>query len=214
MGRGRDFRGGGSSRGRRAHDEDQGVFLEPTALYSPNLTARRSFTSDGNPVAAVVKWFNPEKGCGFLEIADGSGDAFLPIKALQALGRDTVLPGATLNVFVAQGEKGRYVTKITAVEDSGKSSMPANGISSAVGPRRGEALSAAKDVPGKVKWFSVEKGMGFMLASASFFLSASLRERVESLAATRRRQGLVVAGLLNSADGPEQPLADIHSLRR
>jgi cold shock protein len=164
MGRGRDFRGGGSSRGRRAHDEDQGVFLEPTALYSPNLTARRSFTSDGNPVAAVVKWFNPEKGCGFLEIADGSGDAFLPIKALQALGRDTVLPGATLNVFVAQGEKGRYVTKITAVEDSGKSSMPANGISSAVGPRRGEALSAAKDVPGKVKWFSVEKGMGFIEA--------------------------------------------------
>ena len=165
MGRGRDFRGGGSSRGRRAHYEDQDVFLEPTAPYSSNLTARRSFTSDGNPVAAVVKWFNPEKGCGFVEIADGSGDAFLPIKALQALGRDTVLPGAKLNVFVGQGEKGRHVTKITTIEDSGKSSMPANGISSAVGPRRGEAdLSAASDVPGTVKWFSVEKGMGFIEA--------------------------------------------------
>jgi cold shock CspA family protein len=57
-----------------------------------------------------VKWFKPEKGFGFVEIADGSGDAFLSVKALQAMGRDTVSPGAKLNVFVGQGEKGRHIS--------------------------------------------------------------------------------------------------------
>jgi CspA family cold shock protein len=162
MGRGRDFRGGGSGRGRHAHDEE---FLAPTVPYSPKPPTHRPFTSDGTPIEAIVKWFNPEKGCGFVEMADGSGDAFLSAKALQAMGRDTVSPGAKLNVFVGQGEKGRHVTKIAAIEDSGKSSTPTHGTSSATRPKRVEAdLSAAKEVLGKVKWFSVEKGMGFVEA--------------------------------------------------
>ena len=31
----------------------------------------------GPPVTGIVKWFNPEKGFGFVELSDGSGDAFL-----------------------------------------------------------------------------------------------------------------------------------------
>jgi hypothetical protein len=31
----------------------------------------------GPPVHGVVKWFNPEKGFGFVELSDGSGDTFL-----------------------------------------------------------------------------------------------------------------------------------------
>ena len=34
-------------------------------------------TPSGPPVRAIVKWYNPDKGFGFVELADGSGDAFL-----------------------------------------------------------------------------------------------------------------------------------------
>jgi CspA family cold shock protein len=56
----------------------------------------------GAAVDATVKWFNAEKGFGFAEIADGSGDAFLHVKAIQALGRETIPPGAKLSVQVGQ----------------------------------------------------------------------------------------------------------------
>jgi len=163
MGRGRDFRGGGSGRGRHAHDDDQG-FLESTPTYIPNPSARRPHSGDGTLVEATVKWFSPEKGCGFVEIADGSGDAFLSVRALKAMGRDMVSPGTKLDVCVDQGEKGRHVTKIVTIEE-GSLSAPAYATSSASQAKRLEAdLSDAKEMLGKVKWFSVEKGMGFVAA--------------------------------------------------
>ena len=163
MGRGRDFRGGGNGRGRHATDEDQ-AFLVPTPTFIPK-PVRRPQPGDISPVEATVKWFNPEKGFGFVEIADGSGDAFLSIKTLQAIGNDTVSPGAKLSVFVGQGEKGRQVTKIAAIEDSGTTIAPTCAASSASRPRRVEAnLPEGKEVFGKVKWFSAEKGMGFVEA--------------------------------------------------
>ena len=111
-----------------------------------------------------MKWFNPEKGFGFVEIGDGSGDAFLSIKTLQAIGTATVSPGAKLSVFVGQGEKGRQVTKIAAIDDSG-TIAPSAPASSASRLSRVEAnLPEGKEVFGKVKWFSAEKGMGFVEA--------------------------------------------------
>ena len=115
-----------------------------------------------------MKWFKPEKGFGFVQMADGSGDAFLSIKVLQAIGWETVSPGAKLSVFVGQGEKGRQVTKIAAIVDSGIATAPTCAASSGSRPRRIEAgLSDAKEVFGKVKWFSAEKGMGFVEAEDS-----------------------------------------------
>jgi CspA family cold shock protein len=164
MGRGRDFRGGGNGRGRHATDEDQS-FLDLPPTYTPNPPVQRRPSGDGTPIAAIVKWFNPEKGFGFVEVGDGSGDAFVSIKALQAMGKDTVSPGAKLSVFVGQGEKGRHVTQIIAIDDSRTATASPYAASSSPRPRRIEAdLSGAKEVFGKVKWFSAEKGMGFVEA--------------------------------------------------
>jgi hypothetical protein len=33
--------------------------------------------ASGPAVSGVVKWFSPDKGFGFVELFDGSGDAFL-----------------------------------------------------------------------------------------------------------------------------------------
>jgi cold shock CspA family protein len=67
---------------------------------------------------AKVKWFNGEKGFGFVELTDGSGEAFLHISVVEAAGHTALEPGTTLTVRVGQGPKGPQITEITAVDSS------------------------------------------------------------------------------------------------
>ena len=117
MGRGKDFRGPR----RRGFDDD----MPPMQFDRGNARpARPSFGSapsepvraQGPAVDATVKWFNPEKGFGFAELADGSGDAFLHIAALQAAGHDTVGAGAKLKVEIGRGAKGAQVVRVLEVD--------------------------------------------------------------------------------------------------
>ncbi|MGB9188379.1 MAG: cold shock domain-containing protein, partial [Methylovirgula sp.] len=73
----------------------------------------------GTPVDAVVKWFKGDKGFGFVELSNGTGDAFLHIGALQAAGYETVPPGAKLKVYVGTGAKGAQVTRVLEVDTAG-----------------------------------------------------------------------------------------------
>ena len=52
----------------------------------PGLAKPRFEAPSGPPVGGVVKSFNPEKGSGFVELSDGSGDAFLHGSALAQSG--------------------------------------------------------------------------------------------------------------------------------
>lgn len=119
MGKGKDFR---PPRRRGGFDDD----IMPSFDARPERPARSfggpspydSAPPTGPVVEATVSWFNPEKGFGFTALTDGSGDAFLHIGQLQSLGRDSVPPGATLKVQVAQGAKGKQVVKVLEVDES------------------------------------------------------------------------------------------------
>ena len=67
---------------------------------------------------AKVKWFNGEKGFGFVELTDGTGEAFLHISVVEAAGHTALEPGTTLTTRVGQGQKGPQITEITAVDAS------------------------------------------------------------------------------------------------
>jgi CspA family cold shock protein len=67
---------------------------------------------------ATVKWFNPEKGFGFAELSDGTGDAFLHIRAVEATGHSELEPGTKLVVKVAAGQRGPQVTEVVSVDTS------------------------------------------------------------------------------------------------
>jgi CspA family cold shock protein len=161
MGKGRDFRGPR----RRGFDDDMPPVYEPPAS-APR--APRPFASDAAPntgpaVDATVKWFNAEKGFGFTELADGSGDAFLHIGQLQAIGRETVAPGAKLRIQIGQGAKGAMVTKVLEIDESTAAATPPRSVGAAPrGPRRGPDPSTATALGGTVKWFNREKGFGFI----------------------------------------------------
>jgi CspA family cold shock protein len=74
--------------------------------------------SGGPEQEATVKWFNPEKGFGFAELSDGSGDAFLHIRAVEAAGHSELEPGTKLAVRVAPGQRGPQVTEVLSVDTS------------------------------------------------------------------------------------------------
>ena len=65
----------------------------------------RDDAAAGPAVHATVKWFNAEKGFGFVELTDGSGDAFLHIGVLQSAGHDAVTPETKLRVQLGQGQE-------------------------------------------------------------------------------------------------------------
>jgi cold shock protein len=180
MGRGKDFR-----RPRRHGFDDDAFSLHDL----PDVRSRRPFSgfaseplpADGPPVAAVVKWFNAEKGFGFVELGDGSGDAFLHIAVLQAMGHQSVPPGATLRVHAGQGAKGRQVTQVLEVDESAAAPVPRRTPASAETRGRGAPdLSTAIEMTGTVKWFNGSKGFGFVAAEdggKDVFVHISVLER-------------------------------------
>ncbi|WP_372422552.1 cold-shock protein [Salinarimonas chemoclinalis] len=182
MGRGREFR----DSGRRGFDDDFGGqrradFFEPRAERgSFGGGAPSAPRPVGGPVVdAVVKWFNPEKGFGFVEVADGTGDAFLHIRAVEAAGHSDLQPGTRLEVRTAQGQKGPQVTEVISV-DTSTAEAPAPRAPGGFGagpraprpPRPGFGAGGGAprhtgpttELMGTVKWYNPTKGFGFIVA--------------------------------------------------
>jgi CspA family cold shock protein len=120
--------------------------------------------SNQQTVEATVKWYKEDKGYGFVELADGQGDAFLHATVLHAAGRDTVMPGAKMSVVVATGVKGPQVARIASLDASAAVfDRPRRMFDGPRGPRRmAPDPSTARSLEGRVKWFNENKGFGFV----------------------------------------------------
>jgi CspA family cold shock protein len=90
-------------------------------------------SSGGSELRGKIKWFNPEKGFGFVTPADGSSDVFLHISALKDAGLQDAPEGSTITCEVGQGRKGIQVLRVINLDTSTAApSRPSN----SGGPRR------------------------------------------------------------------------------
>src|SRR5271156_6221089 len=135
MSKGKDFR----APRKRGFDDDGPMPYEPrprgsrgfgggpdAAFGAPPMDSafRAAPAVTGPTVDAVVKWFKADKGYGFVELANGAGDAFLHANALQASGHESVPAGAKLKVIVGAGAKGAQVTRVVEVDATGAVEQP------------------------------------------------------------------------------------------
>ena len=186
--------GGGGGRG--------GYGSAPRYSSGPRFEEQPS----GPPVTAVVKWFRADRGFGFVELSDGSGDAFLHASVLGRIGVQAVETGETLEVRVAPGQRGPQVTEVLNVDSS--TAAPSRPPRS--GPRPGGGGGGGYDQPplvassqeqGTVKWYNATKGFGFIVRDGGgkdVFIHASALQR---------------AGLMNLAEG-QRVVVDIAEGRK
>lgn len=157
----------------------------------PRNNAFRQPTSVGADVEVTVKWFDQNRGFGFVKPADGSADALLPGSVVQFAQVDNLPEGTTLVVDLVEGRKGTQVSAIHSIDTStARPSRPRTGGGGFGGGDRGDRgdrggdrgdrfggpgggggggggrrgpMGETTDVEGTVKWFNNDKGFGFIM---------------------------------------------------
>jgi CspA family cold shock protein len=139
-------------------------------------------------IEAVVKWFNTTKGFGFIAPTDGTPDVFLHAAALEQAGLPPPGEGAKIKCEVGPGKKGPQVVRVHEVDGrvgtGGGGGGGGGGMGAGAGGPRGPRaprgpggsgggggfrdrdevdMAGAVDVEGQIKWYSPEKGFGFVV---------------------------------------------------
>jgi cold shock protein len=159
---------------------------------------------DEPPAPAVwgkVKWYSPEKRYGFVELSDGSGDAFLHATALAGIGISSLQPGETLEFRVAPGQRGRQVTDVISVDSS--TAAPSGPPRRSSNRQDRQPLEASVHAVGTVKWYNAAKGFGFiaMDSGEEIFVHASALKRAGITVLNQGQR--VYVGVAEGRKGPE-----------
>jgi CspA family cold shock protein len=202
--RDRNFR----PRRRRSFDEPE--FEPPPRDFgaAPRFARPRFEEPSGPAVGAVVKWFKSDKGFGFVELSDGTGDAFLHATVLGRAGHTAVNPGDTLEVRVAQGQRGPQVTEVISVDTSTGGAPPPPRMGGGGGFARPSAdrgpVGPTVQETGTVKWYNATKGFGFIVRDGGgkdVFVHASALQRAGLMSLNEGQR--VVVDIAEGRKGPE-----------
>ncbi len=119
------------------------------------------------PVSAIVKWFNPTKGYGFVQPAEGEGDVFLHASVVRRLGHHDLPDGTKIMCDIVDGPRGPQVSEI-------------HDVTMADPPDPSELDADAVTVEGTVKFYDAVRGYGFAVpddGSRDIFISSRSLER-------------------------------------
>ncbi len=194
-------------RQRRSWNDDDGSHFG----IVPALPPLPSFSSSQKTLeeVATVKWYNEEKGFGFVTLTNGNGDAFLHMKTVRASGHQAVAPGAILLVRVSNAQKGLQVDEVLSVAEGSAGVAPSRQETSSrphrIEHRRREIdMSNVSEVSGVVKWYNPSKGYGFVTSNSGgkdVFVHASVVAQAGII--TLNEGQAVTMGVVPGSKGPE-----------
>jgi CspA family cold shock protein len=68
---------------------------------------RANYPKEALMASGTVKWFNPQKGYGFIQPSDGGRDVFVHISAVQQAGLTTLVEGQKVTYDIVTTDRGR-----------------------------------------------------------------------------------------------------------
>ena len=148
-----------------------------------------------------VKWFDIDKGFGFLVLEDGGGDVLLHANVLKNFGRTSISEDTKIEFEFLETDKGRQVSTIYNILNSEDIKNPKENYHSV------DKITDVDFYPARVKWFNKSKGFGF----ANIFKSNDdIFLHIETL----KRSGLSdletgEAIVLTVTEGPRGKMADM-----
>lgn len=97
------------------------ILASASAFIAPASTLlQKSSVAPPSPAlyaTGTVKWFNEEKGFGFITNADGSADVFCHFSAIQIDGYKTLAEGQEVEFDVEQGPKGAQAANVVLLAE-------------------------------------------------------------------------------------------------
>lgn len=118
----------------------------------------------------TVKFFNFDKGFGFITPVDGGGDAFVHISAVKRSGLHGLDEGDQVEFTVEQDRRSGRASaeQLSQISKGSGAGSPAStprrsaGAERSAGSSAREAREPAGTGEGTVKWFNPTKGFGFI----------------------------------------------------
>ena len=85
-------------------------------MHSVNLIKLQTIlTREVIAVKGKIKWFNNQKGYGFIAKDDGSGDVFLHFSAIKGDGQKSINEGDSVEFDVVSSDKGPNAANVVKV---------------------------------------------------------------------------------------------------
>ena len=109
----RPARGSGFSNGHAGYSDGSKDFASPDHGGAEHGNARSG--QPGQTLEGAVKWFEPNKGFGFIAPDGGGKDIFIHVTALRRSGVVTLDAGQRVRVDVVDGRKGLEADRITPI---------------------------------------------------------------------------------------------------
>jgi CspA family cold shock protein len=85
----------------------------PSAPRSDDVSGGPAFSEGEFSMAqGTVKWFNADKGFGFITVDGGGADVFVHFSAIQTSGYRTLEENQRVEFEIAQGQKGPQAEQV------------------------------------------------------------------------------------------------------
>ena len=140
---------------------------------SPAFILRSIARGESSMPTGSVKWFNSQKGFGFIAPDDESDEVFVHQSAIQANGFRTLDEGEKVKFNIVEEGGKKKAVDVTGPDGGPVTGNAGAGRGRGGGGRRVEPRKWPEGVdptPGKeigsVKWFNSEKGFGFIAPAA------------------------------------------------